>query len=83
MAKKIEIMDLKNIGGVPFKQFVKSPFTAILFLCIMALGYSQIANRQILEGQIKDLKDDVQRWRDEAKANQDKLIDFLQNANND
>lgn len=65
---------------VTFKEFAKSPYTAILFLSLIALTYSQIANRQILEAQINDLKADVQRWQIEAKANQVKLIEFLENA---
>ena len=65
---------------VTFKEFAKSPYTAILFLSLLALAYSQIANRQILEKQIEDLKADVERWRTEAKVNQDKLIEFLNKA---
>jgi len=68
---------------VTFKEFAKSPYTAILFLALMGLTYSQIANRQILEGQINDLKEDVERWRAEAKLTQDKLIEFLTAAKNE
>ena len=66
-----------------FKEFAKSPYTAILFLSLLALAYSQIANRQILEGQINDLKADVERWREEAKIDQAKLIEFLKAAKNE
>jgi prephenate dehydrogenase len=65
---------------VTFKEFAKSPYTAILFMALMAVGYLQYQNQNILLSTIQDLNDKVERAEELAKERQDQLIEHLQKA---
>ena len=65
---------------VTFKEFAKSPYTAILFLALMAVGYLQYQNQNILLSTIQGLEDKVVRAEELAKERQDQLIEHLQKA---
>lgn len=65
---------------VTFKEFAKSPYTAILFMALMAVGYLQYQNQNILLSTIQDLNDKVERAEELAKERQDQLIEHLQKS---
>ena len=68
---------------VTFKEFAKSPYTAILFLALMAVGYLQYQNQNILLTTIQGLEEKVVRAEELAKERQDQLIEHLQKAQSD
>ena len=56
--------------------FTKSPVTVLLLLAVLALGYSQMENDKIYQGQIRDQKKEIQELRDEVKRLQDKIFEL-------
>lgn len=56
--------------------FTKSPVTVLLLLAVLALGYSQMQNDKIYQGQIDDQKKEIQELREEVKRLQDKIFDL-------
>lgn len=67
-------MSLPNIS---FKEFVKNPITALLFMCLMAIGYLYIDNRTTLTNQIEALQEEVKTLKDENKELNEKIITIL------
>jgi len=60
--------------GVSYKDFLKNPFVAILFLSVMGLGYLYLDNKGVYqetiirhEGQIQDLRSDIKDLQKENK----------------
>lgn len=66
------------LPSVSFKDFVKNPFVAILFMCLMAIGYLYIDNKTTLTNQIEDLQKEVETLRKDYKELNDKFIITLQ-----
>ena len=58
--------------------FVKNPVTVLLLLSVVALGYSQLQNDRIYQGQIDDQKKEIQELRGEIKRLQDKIFELAQ-----
>lgn len=70
-------MSLSALLDTKFIQaFTKSPVTVLLLLSVVALGYSQIQNDKIYQGQIQDQKKEIQELRDEVKRLQDKIFEL-------
>jgi len=60
--------------GVSYKDFLKNPLVAILFLSVMGLGYLYLDNKGVYqetiirhEGQIQDLRVDIKELQKENK----------------
>ena len=60
--------------GVSYKDFLKNPLVAILFLSVMGLGYLYLDNKGVYqetiirhEGQIQDLRSDIKDLQKENK----------------
>ncbi len=68
---------------VTFKEFAKSPYTAILFLALLAVGYLQYQNQNILLSTIQGLEEKLVKTEELAKERQDQLIEHLQKAQSD
>ena len=63
---------------VSFKEFVKNPIVALLFMCLMAIGYLYIDNKSTLTNQIEELQGEVKTLRNDYKALNDKFIETIQ-----
>jgi len=67
---------------VSFKEFVKNPIVALLFMCLMAIGYLYIDNKSTLTNQIVELQEEVKTLKNEYKELNEKFINTVQGLNN-
>lgn len=67
-----------SLPTIPFKDFVKNPITAMLFMCLIAIGYLYIDNKSTLTNQIEELQEEVIILKKEYKELNDKFILTLQ-----
>ena len=63
---------------VSFKEFVKNPIVALLFICLMAIGYLYVDNRKTLTNQISHLQEDIEQLEADYKELNNKFIETLQ-----
>ena len=63
---------------VSFKEFVKNPIVALLFMCLMAIAYLYIDNKSTLTNQIETLQEEVVTLREDYKELNDKFIKTIQ-----
>tara|TARA_R110002126_G_scaffold240559_1_gene384177 strand:+ start:435 stop:659 length:225 start_codon:yes stop_codon:yes gene_type:complete len=63
---------------VSFKEFVKNPIVALLFICLMAIGYLYVDNRATLTNQISRLEKDIEQLEVDYKELNNKFIETLQ-----
>ena len=49
-----------SLPMVSFKEFVKNPIVALLFICLMAIGYLYVDNKTTLTTQIEVLRKDLE-----------------------
>jgi len=66
------------LPSVSFKDFIKNPFTAILFMSLMAIGYLYFDNKSTLTTQIKSLQEEVAGLKKDYKELNNKFIETLQ-----
>lgn len=62
---------------VTFQDFVKNPFVAILFMCLMAIGYLYYDNKKVLTNQIERLETEVDSLKKDCKSLNAKLFDVV------
>ena len=68
---------IKNIMSLPnisFKEFVKNPIVALLFMCLIAIGYLYLDNKSTLTTQIVKLEKEVNQLKDDYKELNEKFI---------
>jgi hypothetical protein len=65
------------LPSISFKEFLTSPITALLFMCVTALGYLYVAQTNTLEEQVHDLQKEVQLLKDDNKQLNAKIIEIL------
>jgi len=70
------------LPAVSFKEFVKNPIVALLFMCLMAIGYLYIDNKSTLTNQIVELQEEVKTLKNEYKELNEKFINTVQGLNN-
>ena len=70
---------MSGLPGISFKEFVKNPIVALLFLALLAVGYLYIDNRSTLTKQIESLKTEMTQVKKDYKELNEKLIEVLQN----
>jgi len=63
---------------ISFKEFVKNPIVALLFMCLIAIGYLYLDNKSTLTNQIEELQSEVDTLKKEYKELNDKFIKTLQ-----
>jgi hypothetical protein len=73
-------MSLPNLS---FKEFAKNPIVALLFMCLMVIGYLYIDNRTTLTNQINELKSEISILKKEYKELNDKFILTIKEMNKD
>jgi CHASE1-domain containing sensor protein len=66
-----------TLPTVSFKEFLTSPITALLFMCVMALGYLYVAQTNTLEEQVINLQQEVKLLQDDNKKLNAKIIEIL------
>ena len=66
-----------SLPAITFKEFVQNPIVALLFMCLMAIGYLYIDNRNTLTDQIDDLKLEVKDLQEENRKLNEKIIIIL------
>ena len=57
--------------GVSYKQFLKNPIVAILFMAVMGLGYLYLDNKGVYQNTIERHELEIQIQKQEIKALQD------------
>jgi hypothetical protein len=78
---KNNIIKKKHMPALPvvsFKEFVKNPIVALLFICLMAIGYLYVDNRTTLTNQITHLQEDIEQLESDYKELNYKFIETLQ-----
>jgi hypothetical protein len=66
-----------TLPTISFKEFLTSPITALLFMCVMALGYLYVAQTNTLESQINELQKEVRLLKEDNKQLNNKIIEIL------
>ena len=72
------------MAGLPmisFKDFVKNPIVALLFICLLAIGYLYVDNKTTLTNEIKNLQEEVKLLKQDYKELNNKFIQTLQKVN--
>lgn len=59
-----------------YKDFLRNPIVGLLFMCLLAIGYLYIDNRNTLTNQIDQLQEEVKALKDENKLLYDKIIEI-------
>lgn len=68
---------MAGLPGISFKDFVKNPIVALLFVAVIAIGYLYIDNRTTLTNQVHHLQEEVKTLKSEYKELNDKFIETL------
>jgi len=63
---------------VSFKEFVKNPIVALLFMSLMAVGYLYYDNKSALTNQVEMLQEEVKTLQGDYKALNEKFITTLE-----
>ncbi len=63
---------------VSFKEFVKNPIVALLFMSLMAVGYLYYDNKSALTNQVETLQEEVKNLQSDYKALNEKFITTLE-----
>jgi len=70
------------VSQVPsYKDFVKNPIVGLLFMCLIAIGYLYIDNRNTLTQQIDDLQVEVKALKEENVRLYNKIIEISKKVN--
>jgi hypothetical protein len=64
-----------------YTDFVKNPVVGLLFMCLIAIGYLYIDNRNTLTAQIEDLKSEVKVLKEENVKLYNKIIEVSKKVN--
>jgi hypothetical protein len=59
-----------------FKEFVKNPIVALLFLAVLGLAYLQMENTKIYKETIEEHKQEIKDLRAEVRMLQDRIFDL-------
>ena len=65
------------IALISFKEFLRNPIVALLFMCLMAIGYLYIDNKNNLTDRISVLQEEVKILKDENRELNSKIIEIL------
>jgi hypothetical protein len=65
------------LPSITFKEFASNPITALLFICVFALGTLWYQNKIALENHISDYKQQVVELKKENAELRDKYFELL------
>lgn len=68
---------MAQVPNISFKEFASNPITAMLFLCIFALGTMWYQNKKALEDHIEDYRQQVAELKKENQDLRDKYYDVV------
>lgn len=66
-----------SLPTVSFKEFAKNPIVALLFMCLMAIGYLYFSQKNTLETQVMSLQEEVKLLKEDNKKLNEKIIEIL------
>jgi hypothetical protein len=66
-----------TLPTISFKEFLRNPIVALLFMCLMAIGYLYIDNKNNLTDRISVLQEEVKILKDENRELNSKIIEIL------
>ena len=66
-----------QLPQIKFKEFLKNPIIALLFMSLMAVGYLYFDNKTTLTSQITDLQKEIKVLKKDYKELNDKFIDVI------
>ena len=70
-----------SLPMVSFKEFVKNPIVALLFICLMAIGYLYVDNKTTLTTQIELLRKDLEGVKKDNKSLNSEIRKILLKVN--
>lgn len=70
------------LPAVSFKEFVKNPIVALLFMSLLAVGYLYYDNKSALTNQIETLQEDIKVLKDDYRVLNEKFIETIQELHN-
>jgi hypothetical protein len=66
-----------TLPSLSFKEFLQNPIVALLFMCLMAIGYLYIDNKKNLTDRIEVLQVEVKTLKEENRELNLKIIEIL------
>lgn len=63
-----------------FKEFAKNPIVGLLFLSVLALGFTSYEHQVYLEERIIKLEDDLKTLKEENIELRDKIIELVKSS---
>ena len=72
---------MAGLPTVSFKEFVKNPIVALMFMALMAVGYLYYDNKTTLTNQIDDLQEEVSMLKDDYKKLNEQFIETIKGLN--
>jgi hypothetical protein len=64
---------------ISYTDFLKNPIVGLLFMCLLAIGYLYIDNRNNLTRQIEDLQQEVKTLKEDNVKLNNIIMDYLKN----
>jgi len=65
-----------SFDSVSFKQFVKNPLSAVLFLCLMAIGGLYLDNKKVYKEQLRLERLDKDELKERVGELEDKVTEL-------
>jgi hypothetical protein len=72
-----------SLPAITYKEFVKNPIIALLFMCLISIGYLYIDNKKNLTDRIEVLQGEVKILKEENRELNSKIIEILTTLKND
>ena len=66
-----------GLPAVTFKEFLRNPIMALLFMSLMSIGYLYYENKSTLTRQIEDLQEEVRVLKEEYRELNSKFINTI------
>ena len=72
---------MAGLPTVSFKEFVKNPIVALLFMSLMAVGYLYYDNKSTLTTQVETLQEEVKTLKKDYKELNEQFIETIKDLN--
>lgn len=64
---------------ISYTDFLKNPIVGLLFMCLLAIGYLYVDNRNNLTKQIEDLQTEVKTLKEDNVKLNNIIMEYLKN----
>jgi hypothetical protein len=71
-----------SLPSISFKEFAKNPIVALLFMCLIAIGYLYYDNKETLTKQIVKMDKEIIQLKKDYKELNEKFIITITKLNN-